>query len=380
METNKEIDYLTQVIMKNESIREVYIGANNIIKKSIYIYFIFHSKSNKNFFKDNFLSWDRFGYQDDINGSLYCNHLKISNTSFYCGFIKSYENDFCLSASNCLTKIPFICEVNCTNQEIACEEWTDDYNLKLYGDENPCLTIRNNCENNSTCKSIDYGKFVCECKPGYNGTRCEQDERPCIGNRNRCRNNSTCVPNGWRYSCKCQDGFTGSHCEMDLDDCLNSTCKNGAICEDLVNAFRCNCLPGFYGNSCEFKDSSLERKQQVQKSFSVIAVLALIFTFGFFLALDLTRLFDAEPEDLTKERIEIRKRRVAKKIIRDLKNDGKLLKYLKESAKEAIAMLNDPFVTKMENTFHFSYDLDLRWIDEEALRNEIHSFTDRFCV
>ena len=53
------------------------------------------------------------------------------------------------------------------------------------------------------------------------------------------------------YHCKCKPGYNGTHCEQDVDECKTSPCKNGATCTNTVGGFTCQCQQGFQGNLCD---------------------------------------------------------------------------------------------------------------------------------
>ncbi len=112
-------------------------------------------------------------------------------------------------------------------------------------------------------------------------------------------------------------------------------------------------------------------KEQVSRSFSVLAISVIILTYGFFLSLDTLRyVFHIEPDSLMKERQLIRKKKIIKKIMRDMKSKRNRRKYCK-IAKEVfdLAKFKDSFILKLENTFHFSYDNDLYYIDDNISIN-----------
>lgn len=363
--------------------------------------------------------WERAGSTTEnnrVNDRILCPDIHIDNSSYYCGFVKNLfydekkndpkmnldsfenvnytihtiiqnQNKFCVNVSNCFTTLPYLCEVNCTYQELNCANWTYDYNKKLFSSPNnstftttrilttttkfdPCLTNSNKCRNNSTCVYSDLSieKYICICQEGFEGLYCERDERPCQPHRNKCKHNSTCTHWGRSYNCTCLSGFEGYHCERNIDDCVEGVCQNGAQCIDLVNTFRCECLSFFYGEFCENKREDLVLKENVSRSFSVFAIIAIVLTYGFFITLDLLRFFfKIEPSGLLEERQLIRKKRLMKKIMDDMKSKRKRKKYRRIIY--ANYTTKDPFIAKFEKTFHISYDLDLPFIDEEPYRN-----------
>ena len=97
-------------------------------------------------FLANFLSWERLGATMEVDKQLLCPDIFIESASFYCGFLRNnllknksanydYDEydanfddlnvtDFCITTSDCFTSLPYLCEVNCTNQESKCSRWT----------------------------------------------------------------------------------------------------------------------------------------------------------------------------------------------------------------------------------------------------------------
>ena len=125
------------------------------------------------------------------------------------------------------------------------------------------------------------------------------------------------------------------------------------------------CLGYFSGEFCEIKNKELEMKENVSRSFSVLAILFIILTLGFFIALDALKfIFKIEPESLSQERNLRKKQKLMKKIIEDMKDKKKRRQYRKliHSAYNA----KDPFIMKIEKTFDITYDLDLVYIDEDV--------------
>jgi hypothetical protein len=110
-------------------------------------------------------------------------------------------------------------------------------------------------------------------------------------------------------------------------------------------------------------------KENVSRSFSIFAILCIIMTYVFFISLDAMRLvLKIEPEGLSEERQLIRRKKLIKKIMADLKDKKKRRRYRKLIKQGKLAGLaDDPFIVKLEKTFHISYHADLRYIDEESI-------------
>lgn len=120
----------------------------------------------------------------------------------------------------------------------------------------------------------------------------------------------------------------------------------------------------FRGQHCEIKNEELVLKENVSRSFSVLAIIFIVLTLGFFVALDTLRfVFRIEPEGLLQQRQLIRKKRLMKKIIEDMKSKQKRKRYRKYIINNY--RRKDPFIRKLEKTFHISYDLDLKFIDDD---------------
>lgn len=66
-----------------------------------------------------------------------------------------------------------------------------------------------------------------------------------------CLNGGSCVDGVGGFSCDCRPGFDGERCEAEMDECASQPCRNGAMCRDYVNSFVCECRPGFDGILCE---------------------------------------------------------------------------------------------------------------------------------
>uniref|UniRef100_H3AQ83 FAT atypical cadherin 4 n=1 Tax=Latimeria chalumnae TaxID=7897 RepID=H3AQ83_LATCH len=101
--------------------------------------------------------------------------------------------------------------------------------------------------------------FVCQCMPGYAGSRCEIDIDECLPSP--CHNSGTCHNLVGGFSCSCPEGFTGIACERDINECLSSPCKNGAACQNFPGGFNCACKAGYtgvFGKHCELSSYGFE--------------------------------------------------------------------------------------------------------------------------
>lgn len=66
-----------------------------------------------------------------------------------------------------------------------------------------------------------------------------------------CRNGGTCVDEVGRFLCECRAGFYGERCQEEADECASNPCWNGGRCTDYVNSYTCQCPPGYDGINCE---------------------------------------------------------------------------------------------------------------------------------
>jgi hypothetical protein len=87
------------------------------------------------FFKDRLL-WEIIGMNLEVDYNLFCNATTLLQP-FSCGVLQKLNESttdkkiysdkrnqaFCINISDCFPHLPFLCEVNCTNQDTECKTW-----------------------------------------------------------------------------------------------------------------------------------------------------------------------------------------------------------------------------------------------------------------
>ncbi|XP_052765018.1 uncharacterized protein LOC128206514 isoform X2 [Mya arenaria] len=210
--------------------------------------------------------------QGKCQNSGVCN---IENNSFKCACEPGYEGDRCQTITNTCASSPCYNGGQCTiavgsTLGYTCNCPTLASGAALATGER-CETLVKQCKtdpNDPTC--LNAGDCInrytspgyqCLCRDGYDGDR--------NGEYNRCRNKAdVCNPNpctavntvqcldvsngeNLRYYCQCKPGFEGTKCEINTNECDSNPCVNGGTCVDQINSFRCNCPNYFEGTFCE---------------------------------------------------------------------------------------------------------------------------------
>ncbi|XP_006824531.1 cadherin EGF LAG seven-pass G-type receptor 2 [Saccoglossus kowalevskii] len=106
------------------------------------------------------------------------------------------------------------------NDEIISDVWVgtarDKCNVEDLCENNPCPE-KSDCIN-------DWGRYHCECHPGYYGNDCKH---ACDEELDPCQHFSECQPlksSSHGYSCECSELYYGQYCENRVDD---QPCTNG---------------------------------------------------------------------------------------------------------------------------------------------------------
>uniref|UniRef100_A0A3Q2ZCT3 EGF-like domain-containing protein n=1 Tax=Hippocampus comes TaxID=109280 RepID=A0A3Q2ZCT3_HIPCM len=201
-------------------------------------------------------------------------HCANSPGSYVCTCQPGY------SGHNCQTDVD-----DCSPSDNSSKRGTQQYswtfsicfqsNVSLSPSSDPCL-------NGGSCVD-NVGGFACECRPGFQGGRCETEidecaSQPCWNGANcrdyvnsfvcecravmlffflilspcsSCLNNGTCIDDINTFSCRCRPGFYGTFCEYEQNECDSQPCKNGGTCADGLGTYRCTCPVGYNGQNCQ---------------------------------------------------------------------------------------------------------------------------------
>lgn len=110
-------------------------------------------------------------------------------------------------------------------------------------DVNECQTSK--CGKGAVCINT-VGSFECDCKKDnkiYDPIlkKCKKTKCP----KETCSPNGRCITKNGNYVCVCKPGFTGSKCELDLDECQmkNHPCQHE--CQNTYGGFKCSCQEGY---------------------------------------------------------------------------------------------------------------------------------------
>ncbi|KAH8274197.1 hypothetical protein KR018_002473, partial [Drosophila ironensis] len=111
------------------------------------------------------------------------------------------------------------------------------------------------CENGGTCYNT-YNGFRCQCRPAFEGTKCEADVNECAlyeGTDLGCQNGGQCQNQFGSFSCLCQPGWHGMHCTQRRGDCSQASswelCGHGTCVPSADDiGYRCLCEAGWKTN------------------------------------------------------------------------------------------------------------------------------------
>ncbi|XP_059476479.1 cadherin-related tumor suppressor [Neocloeon triangulifer] len=119
--------------------------------------------------------------------------------------------------------------------------------------QDPCAP--NPCQSGGTCRRSSppsTSEFQCVCPPLHEGRLCELERsNVCAGSP--CRNGGSCreSPDGASFFCLCRPGYMGNQCELVSDSCRSNPCMNGGQCVALKPGYKCQCPDTHHGQHCE---------------------------------------------------------------------------------------------------------------------------------
>ncbi|KAL5014723.1 hypothetical protein ScPMuIL_008993 [Solemya velum] len=161
---------------------------------------------------------------------------------------------------------------------LFCQPWQYGFNC-----QQPCQCMKDNAI------GCDEDTGVCECKQGWNSSKCETDIDECLADScpsdAKCTNydgfyncscgigryiqNQTCVGCEDNYygqdcqrecqcvntntkscskddgKCTCNSGWEGAACDEDIVECTSNLCQGNATCSDADGSYTCTCNAGY---------------------------------------------------------------------------------------------------------------------------------------
>ena len=121
-----------------------------------------------------------------------------------------------------------------------------------------CSMLATQCVIENTLACLKHsGGSRCQCKPGFEGDKCEKAMNPCKFAKNPCHQSGECIPTGLdTYECiNCKPGFTGKRCNETVNYCSHGVnpCQHNGSCLSALGDYVCVCPDGFAGKSDLFQ-------------------------------------------------------------------------------------------------------------------------------
>ena len=97
----------------------------------------------------------------------------------------------------------------------------------------------NKCQNNATCHEVNSNTYTCKCTTNkYYGRFC-QNEKYCY--KSPCLNNGTCSTTNTTFMCACKEGYIGKRCEVEQPCFFSNLCLHNGTCSYVNGTFNYLC-------------------------------------------------------------------------------------------------------------------------------------------
>ncbi|XP_005998137.2 growth arrest-specific protein 6 [Latimeria chalumnae] len=121
-----------------------------------------------------------------------------------------------------------------------------DFTTCVHNLPNQCIPMPCNVAGTKSCED-KQGEFICHCKSGWRGAKCEEDINECEERNGDCR--QICVNTQGTYHCLCRNGYSlhpdKKSCQ-DINECsLEQGICGEARCVNLESSYECVCDEGY---------------------------------------------------------------------------------------------------------------------------------------
>ncbi|KAK3597674.1 hypothetical protein CHS0354_040047 [Potamilus streckersoni] len=162
------------------------------------------------------------------------------------------DDEYPIHGNNVCSSFPCMNNGKCENTGLnsyICKCLDRYRGAKCEIDTDPCQ--ESPCFNNGICTNIKGipNEYHCTCTKEHMGRRCEYGQF-CIPNP--CIHGGSCIEGPSSYICMCRPGYGGTRCEQMVTTCRDNPCQNGGICQVTIEGlYYCNCTDEYRGHQCE---------------------------------------------------------------------------------------------------------------------------------
>ena len=158
---------------------------------------------------------------DPVSGCRSCNYESLTGPNC------DQRLDDCVSFNPCSGVANSVCQTRATGHQCVCDSWhlqqldsciqADRCRYELVNGVLTDTSTTSRCENAGACINGSLpsspGTYVCQCRPGFTGDRCQTNIDECSTSSNPCASGGTCVDGENGYSCRCMDDYIGERCQ-----------------------------------------------------------------------------------------------------------------------------------------------------------------------